>query len=88
MANKFGKGVRKIKTGARKTSLQTNKAMVSASKAGLAAGKLMNAHSPHSGDDLIRASRLGKATGRLGRESTRGNTAGNRKRVARVAKYV
>ncbi len=80
--------VKKGKTAAKKTSLSGGKAMVTGGKLGVGVGKAMNMYSPGSGDKVIAGGRAAKASGRLSRETARGNTVGNRKRIAKIGATV
>jgi len=80
---KIGK---KVGTAAKKGSVGGGKAAVIGGKVGVGVGKAMNIYSPGKGDQLITASRSVRAGGRVSRETGRGNTSGNRKRVSKVAK--
>ncbi len=78
---KFKKIVKKAKTGARKGLLQGSKTAVIGGKITTGVGKAGNLITPNSGNQVIAAGRALTSAGRLGRETSRGNTAGNRNRV-------
>ena len=79
---------RKIATVAKKASVGGGKATVMGSKVGVGVGKAMNLYSLGSGDKVIAAARTTRTGGRIARQTGRGKTAGNRKKVDRFGTQV
>ena len=88
MGFKIKKIGKKIGRTAKKASVGGGKALTIGGKVTTGVGKAANMYSPGQGDRIIAAGRTAKTGGRLMRETGRGNTAGNRKRVTRVGANV